>query len=121
MPSRKALGTALVGAGTLAAALLVGTQPASATSPFCTVNNGVQFCQMPDLSGDSLSQARSELSSVGFQVGRVSFFVDNICNNINTVASQNPRETVSAPNLILFPQGTSVDLRIGTRPNHPCP
>jgi hypothetical protein len=69
---------------------------------------------VPSVVGDLAATAASEIRAAGFSVNEQTF-VDGTCENINRVASQSPRGGSAA---IL---GTTVTIRVGTRPPHPCP
>ena len=69
---------------------------------------------MPDLSGDTRAQAGQDLQAAGLVLGTVNTAVDNSCNNIGTVMSQNP----AAGTAVSF--GSAVSITIGQRPPHPC-
>jgi len=70
---------------------------------------------VPDLTGDTTAQAGQALQAVGLVLSTVRSVVDNSCNNIGTVMSQNPLAgTPVSP-------GFAVSITIGTRPPHPCP
>jgi beta-lactam-binding protein with PASTA domain len=70
---------------------------------------------VPDLTGDTTAQAGQALQAVGLVLSTVRSVVDNSCNNIGTVMSQNPLAgTAVSP-------GSAVSITIGTRPPHPCP
>ena len=47
--------------------------------------------------------------------GTVNSVVDNSCNHLGTVMSQNPRAGASAG------FGSAVSITIGRKPPHPCP
>jgi serine protease len=70
---------------------------------------------VPDLIGDTLSQAGQALNAAGLVMGTKSYKVD--CNNIGLVAAQNP-----APGTRVV-AGTYVSITIGTKPTWPavCP
>ena len=70
---------------------------------------------VPDLTGDTTAQAGQALQAVGLVLSTVRSVVDNSCNNIGTVISQNP---VAGSRVSL---GSAVSITIGTRPPHPCP
>jgi len=70
---------------------------------------------VPDLSDDTTAQAGQALQAAGLVLGTVRSVVDNSCNNIGTVRSQNPFAGTRV-NL-----GSPVSITIGTRPPHPCP
>ena len=70
---------------------------------------------VPDLSGDGVSQARSDLASSFLLLGAVSTVVDNSCNNIGTVIRQSPAAGTQVA------AESSVNITIGARPSHPCP
>jgi len=70
---------------------------------------------VPDLTGDTTGQAGQALQAVGLVLSTVRSVVDNSCNNIGTVISQNP---VAGSRVSL---GSAVSITIGTRPPHPCP
>jgi hypothetical protein len=70
---------------------------------------------VPNLSGDSRSQASQSLQAVGLELGTVSTVVDNFCNNLGTVLAQSPAAGTHV-NL-----GSAVSITIGAPPKHPCP
>jgi serine/threonine-protein kinase len=70
---------------------------------------------VPNLSGDSRSQAGQALQAVGLVLGTVSTVVDNSCNNLGTVLSQSP---AAGAHVSL---GSAVSITVGTLPKHPCP
>ncbi|HEY1320094.1 MAG TPA: PASTA domain-containing protein, partial [Streptosporangiaceae bacterium] len=60
-------------------------------------------------------QAGQILQGAGLVLGTVIKAVDNSCDSIGTVMSQNPLAgTAVSP-------GSAVSITIGTRPPHPCP
>jgi beta-lactam-binding protein with PASTA domain len=73
------------------------------------------FATVPDLTGDGRAQAAQALQNAGLVLGGVSTVVDNSCNNINTVLSQNPDAGTS------LRTGSAVSITIGARPKHGCP
>jgi hypothetical protein len=72
---------------------------------------------VPDLRGDTVDDAASALSSVGLSLGHVGSAIDHLCNNINTVMSQNPGAGAQVS------PGTAVNITIGQKPPPPfeCP
>ena len=70
---------------------------------------------VPNLGGDSRSQASQSLGAVGLVLGTVGSVVDNSCNNLGTVLSQNP---AAGSHVSL---GSAVSITIGVPPKHPCP
>jgi hypothetical protein len=70
---------------------------------------------VPNLRGETVTQASSALRSAGLTLGGESTVVDNTCNNINKVVSQNPGAGTS------LPAGSSVSITIGVKPRNPCP
>jgi alpha-tubulin suppressor-like RCC1 family protein len=73
------------------------------------------FAFVPDLSGDTTARATQALQAAGLVLGTVRSVVDNSCNDIGTVMSQNP---VAGTRVSL---GSPVSITIGTRPPRPCP
>jgi beta-lactam-binding protein with PASTA domain len=72
---------------------------------------------VPDVRGDTLSQAAAALSAAGLTVGTVSTVPDNTCEFINLVKNQSPGPGAQVP------QGTAVNLTFGKMPPPPfqCP
>jgi alpha-tubulin suppressor-like RCC1 family protein len=70
---------------------------------------------VPNLSGDTRSQASQSLQAAGLVLGTVNTVVDNSCNNLGTVLSQSP-----AAGAHVNP-GSAVSITIGAPPKHPCP
>jgi serine/threonine-protein kinase len=70
---------------------------------------------VPNLGGDSRSQASQSLQAVGLVLGTVGSVVDNSCNNLGTVLSQNP---AAGSHVSL---GSAVSITIGVPPKNPCP
>jgi serine/threonine-protein kinase len=70
---------------------------------------------VPDLRGDSTAQASATLQAAGLMLGSVSSVVDNTCNNIGRVLSQNPAAGTTQH------VGSAVSITLGTRPKTPCP
>ncbi|HKT00245.1 MAG TPA: PASTA domain-containing protein [Rugosimonospora sp.] len=72
---------------------------------------------VPNLAGDTTTQAASDLATNGLRLGAVSSVTDPTCNNIGTVLSQNPAAGTQ------LPPGSSVNIVIGTMPPPPfqCP
>jgi alpha-tubulin suppressor-like RCC1 family protein len=69
---------------------------------------------VPDVVGDFAATAKGALVSAGFAVQQVSVVDDN-CEAIGQVLSQTPSAGAVAP------IGSTVTIRVGTRPKHPCP
>ncbi|MFI6291467.1 PASTA domain-containing protein [Nonomuraea sp. NPDC050790] len=113
------LGTALL-TGT-AAAQNTAHETAQTAAPVCVTNNGVRFCEMPDIVGMGINQARATLGTYGFSFGIQRATIDHVCNNIGLIARQSPRSSVGSSPLLLYPAGTAVDVWIWQRPPHPCP
>ncbi|WP_336214165.1 PASTA domain-containing protein [Nonomuraea sp. LPB2021202275-12-8] len=118
----------LVVTAVLGAAVIAGTQPvaaATATStaaaPLCATQNGVRYCEMPDVRGLRVPAARATLSTYGFTVGTQNSVVDHICNHIGEIQRQSPKGTVGASPRVLYPQGTAVAVWVYVLPSHPCP
>jgi alpha-tubulin suppressor-like RCC1 family protein len=77
--------------------------------------HAVSLITVPDLSDDTTAQAGQALQAVGLVLGTVSKAVDNYCNHIGTVMSQNPLAgTAVTP-------GSAVSVTIGQNPPKPCP
>ena len=70
---------------------------------------------VPNLSGDTRSQASQSLQAAGLVLGTVGSVVDNFCNNLGTVLAQNP---AAGAHVSL---GSAVSITIGAPPKHPCP
>jgi beta-lactam-binding protein with PASTA domain len=70
---------------------------------------------VPNLLGDSVSQAADDLSAAQLTLGSVGFQVDNLCNFVNQVMRQSPGAGT------LVPVGSRVSVTIGTLPSHACP
>jgi beta-lactam-binding protein with PASTA domain len=72
---------------------------------------------VPDLEGMTVAEARQALSAAGFVIGSVGTAVDNSCNNVGFVFSQNPGANATVP------VGTAVNIRLGAKPKPPrlCP
>jgi alpha-tubulin suppressor-like RCC1 family protein len=85
---------------------LIIAQPPVTAPPNSTV---------PNLRGETVTQASSTLRSAGLTLGGESTVVDNTCNNINKVLSQSPGAGTS------LPAGSSVSVTIGVKPTKPCP
>jgi hypothetical protein len=69
---------------------------------------------VPDVRGDTLTEASSGLAAAGFTRGTVSYVVDPTCNDIGVVKSQSPAAGTHAET------GTPVNLSIGDEPSTPC-
>jgi hypothetical protein len=95
--------------------LATATQVAAGGEFSLAVHVPVPLPIVPDLTGDTTAQAGQALQAVGLVLSTVRSVVDNSCNNIGTVMSQNPLAgTAVSP-------GSAVSITIGTRPPHPCP
>ncbi|WP_345576462.1 PASTA domain-containing protein [Nonomuraea rosea] len=120
-----ALGTALIGGAQAAqaspAATAFTTASAVAAAPLCVTQNGIRYCEMPDIVGQRLGEARTTLGTYGFGFGVQHFVIDHICNHIGEVARQKPAATVGSVPRVLYPAGTSVEIWIWQLPSHPCP
>ena len=83
------------------------------TCPSCVPS----MVTVPNVQGQSVSEAAQILNAVGLQVGQITGVTDFSCNNIGVVANQSP----SAGSQIL--QGSAVNLSIGEMPPPPfqCP
>jgi hypothetical protein len=83
--------------------------PSSADVPILSV--------VPDLAGRTVAEARQALSAAGFVIGSVGTAVDNTCNNLGVVFSQDPGANATVP------VGTAVNIRLGAKPKPPrqCP
>ncbi|MFC4044444.1 trypsin-like serine protease [Dactylosporangium siamense] len=71
--------------------------------------------KVPDLRGESVTEAKDDLAALGLHVGGVGLAVDNSCELINLVMAQSP-----APGTVVSP-GSGVNLTVGKRPKNPCP
>jgi hypothetical protein len=69
---------------------------------------------VPNVVGDTASDASTIVRAAGFSVF-LQGVVDHTCNNIGNVVSQSPLGGSQAP------VGSTVTLRVGERPDHPCP
>jgi PASTA domain len=78
-------------------------------------NVGPHTTKVPNLQGDTVSEAAQALQATGLVVGQLHNVVDNTCNNIDRVVDEAP----SAGTQVL--QGSAVGLSIGQKPPHPCP
>jgi hypothetical protein len=126
-----ALGTALIGgaqaaqaspaASATASTATATTASAVAAAPLCVTQNGIRYCEMPDIVGQRLLAARTTLGTYGFGFGVQHFVTDHICNHIGEVARQKPAATVGSVPRVLYPAGTSVEIWIWQLPSHPCP
>lgn len=96
--------TSLRGAGTVS--LGYGFGLAGASPAFATV---------PNLAGATQAAAGQQLQAVGLVLGPVTKVIDNMCNHLGEVISQNP----AAGSTVSF--GTPVSVTIGAPPAHPCP
>jgi alpha-tubulin suppressor-like RCC1 family protein len=85
---------------------LVIAQPPPPATPNATV---------PNLRGETVSQASTRLQGAGLVLGGESTVVDNTCNNIGRVLSQSPGAGTS------LPAGSAVSITIGVKPKNPCP
>jgi alpha-tubulin suppressor-like RCC1 family protein len=85
---------------------LIIAQPPVTAPPNSTV---------PNLRGETVSQASTRLQGAGLVLGGESTVVDNTCNNIGTVLSQSPGAGTS------LPAGSAVSITIGVKPKNPCP
>jgi alpha-tubulin suppressor-like RCC1 family protein len=74
----------------------------------------VHLPTVPDLSDDTTTQAAQELQFAGLVLGAVTKVIDNTCNHIGTVISQNP------PAGTTLSPGSAVSIRIGQSPAKPC-
>jgi hypothetical protein len=72
---------------------------------------------VPNVVGQSVSEAAQTLNGVGLQVGQITGVNDFSCNNIGTVSSQNPGAGAQVT------QGSAVNLSVGQMPPPPfqCP
>ncbi len=96
--------TSLRGAGTVSLGYgfgLAGASPA--------------FASVPNLAGATQAAAGQQLQAVGLVLGPVTKVIDNMCNHLGQVISQNP----AAGSTVSF--GTAVSVTIGAPPAHPCP
>jgi alpha-tubulin suppressor-like RCC1 family protein len=73
------------------------------------------FVTVPSLTGDNTAAASQQLQAAGLVLGTVTQAVDNMCNHLGTVMSQNPL----AGSTVSF--GSAVSITIGAPPPHPCP
>jgi len=108
-------GTAPVTGPVQVTGLATATQVAAGGEFSLAVHVPVPLPIVPDLTGDTTAQAGQGLQAVGLVLSTVRSVVDNSCNNIGTVISQNP---VAGSRVSL---GSAVSITIGTRPPHPCP
>ncbi|MBK3635168.1 PASTA domain-containing protein, partial [Streptomyces sp. MBT97] len=70
-----------------------------------------QVTTVPDLTGDTLAQARQALTNAGYVLGSVGSVVD--CENVQRVSGQSP--SAGTP----LVRGSSVSIDIGRRPAPP--
>jgi alpha-tubulin suppressor-like RCC1 family protein len=70
---------------------------------------------VPDLTGDTTTQAGQALQAAGLVLGAVTKVTDKYCDHLGTVISQNP-----APGTTVFP-GSAVSVTIGQPPATGCP
>lgn len=87
------------------------TNYAIALATVCCANTPVT---VPNVIEQDLGSAAQELSAAGLQLGSVSFVSDPTCNFIGLVKSQNPSGGTLAP------QGSAVNVSVGTEPPTPC-
>lgn len=73
------------------------------------------YAAVPNVYGQSSAAASTNLQAAGFVLGAVGSVVDNTCNNIGRVISQNPPAGTAAR------IGSAVSVTIGVRPRNPCP
>jgi beta-lactam-binding protein with PASTA domain len=74
------------------------------------------FAVVPNLSGDSRSQASQDLHAAGLVLGTVRTVVDNTCDHLGTVLGQSP---AAGTHISL---GSAVSITVGVPPTkHPCP
>jgi len=94
---------------------LIGVSQVSMSNGYGLAIGRSAFAVVPDVRGDTTSQASQMLQAAGFVLGSVSTVIDYICNNIGTVISQNPGVGATAR------IGSAVSVTIGRRPPQPCP
>ena len=70
---------------------------------------------VPNVIGDTVSQASTVLSNAGFRLGSIAGLPDRTCEHIGTILRQSP--VAGSQNL----PGTPVNVTLGTRPPTPCP
>jgi hypothetical protein len=70
---------------------------------------------VPDLTGDTTTQAGQALQAAGLVLGAVTKVTDKYCDHLGTVISQTP-----APGTTVFP-GSAVSVTIGQPPATGCP
>jgi alpha-tubulin suppressor-like RCC1 family protein len=102
------------GTGPVQVSGLAGASQVSAGAQFSLAVARPPLTSVPDLSGDTTPQAGQALQAAGLVLGTVNTAIDNFCNNIGTVMSQNP----AAGTAVSF--GSAVSITIGQRPPHPC-
>jgi alpha-tubulin suppressor-like RCC1 family protein len=94
---------------------LIGVTQAAVDGEVGVAIGRSDFGPVPDVTEDNVKVAEAALQAAGFTVGAVTTFVDNTCNNINTVRSERP----AAGTIEQF--GTAVGLSVGAKPSRPCP
>jgi len=94
---------------------LIGVSQVSMSNGYGLAIGRSAFAVVPDVRGDTTSQASQMLQAAGFVLGSVSTVIDYICNNIGTVIRQSPGVGATAR------IGSAVSVVIGRRPPQPCP
>ena len=94
---------------------LAGARQVSAGVQYSLAVARPALVTVPDLTDDTPAQAGQALQAAGLVTGTVNSVVDNSCNHLGTVMSQNPRAGASAG------FGSAVSITIGRKPPHPCP
>ena len=94
---------------------LAGARQVSAGVQYSLAVARPALVTVPDLTDDTLAQAGQALQAAGLVTGTVNSVVDNSCNHLGTVMSQNPRAGASAG------FGSAVSITIGGPPPNGCP
>jgi alpha-tubulin suppressor-like RCC1 family protein len=109
-------GTTTSVAGPVRVAGLTGaTQVAAGAQAGFAVHVPQPVPPVPDLTGDTTTQAGQALQAAGLVLGTVTKVTDKYCDHLGTVISQNP-----APRTAVFP-GSAVSVTIGQAPPTGCP
>jgi hypothetical protein len=92
--------------------MMVTVNSVSAAGAQITVKSTIPV--VPDVRGELAADAKSILQAAGYVVVRQPV-VDHSCENIGLVVSQSP------PGGTVLAAGSTVTVRIGVKPPHPCP
>ena len=109
--------TADGGCGFSTAGTVLATTPAAGTIATPPVNLRVcNIPNVPDLTGDTRTEASAALQGNGLVLGTVRTILDPACTSINKVISQDPSPGAS------IRAGSAVFIWVGRQnPSHPCP